>query len=188
MTVWYVAYGSNLLGARLRCYLEGGLAPGARWANPGARDATPSSADRRVDLVHPLVFGGPSRTWAGGPAFLDVERSGTSVGRGWRITHGQLEDVVAQENQLAPGAVRIDERVVRDGGEVVAGRYGRLVPLPPIDGEPAVTLTYRRRPTPRPPDPAYVSVIERGLRELGLAVAEARAALSAQPQLASARV
>lgn len=181
--VWYVAYGSNLLAARLRCYIEGGLAPGARWANPGARDSTPSTADRRVDLRHPLVFGGPSRTWAGGPAFLDVERQGTSVGRAWRISHGQLEDVVAQENRLQVGSVRIDEAVVRDGGGVVDGRYGRLVRLEPIDGEPAVTLTYRRRPAPRPPDPAYVSVIERGLRELGLAVSEVRAALSAQPQL-----
>ena len=51
--------------------------------------------------------------------------------------------------------------------------YGRLVVLPPIDGEPALTITVPEVPARRAPDPAYVAVIAAGLHELGLTVEEA---------------
>lgn len=175
--VWYVAYGSNLSAARFRCYLEGGRAPGARWTNPGARDPTPVRGDRRVSLPHPLMFGGPSHTWRGGPAYLDTQHEGWSVGRAWHISHAQFEDLVAQENGLDPGAVTVDPAMLHTGGVVLDDRYGRLVPLPPIEGVPAVTFSYITRPYERAPDPAYVSLLLAGLTELGLAPAEAAAAI-----------
>ena len=183
--LWYVSYGSNLFADRFTCYIAGGRAPGGRWTNPGARDGTPPTGDRRVDLDHALVFGGPSHTWHGGPAFLDLVTPGHSVGRGWRITADQFADLVAQENKLDPGAVTISEDLLREGGVVLPGaRYGRLVPLDPIDGEPAVTFTYIERPTERAPDPRYLELLQAGLEELGLAPGEARAVLRSQPQLA----
>lgn len=165
--LWYVAYGSNLLRERLLCYLAGGRPPGGRRDNPGARDSRPPTAHRAVELPHPIMFGGPSRTWRGGPAYLDVERDGAADGRGWRITHEQFEDLVAQENGLAPGAVSISAAVLSEGGVVVPSGYGRIVPLDSIDGEPAATVTYVRRPIDRDPDPAYLELIRRGLAELG---------------------
>ena len=183
--LWYVSYGSNLFAARFACYLAGGRAPGARWTNPGARDATPATGDRRIDLDHALVFGGPSHTWDGGPAYLDLVTPGHSVGRGWRMMHEQFEDLVAQENKLEPGAVTVSDALLHEGGVVVPdARYGRLVPLDEVEGEPAVTFTYIDRPHERAPDPAYVSLLERGLVELGLELGEARAMLRSQPQLA----
>lgn len=184
--LWYVSYGSNLSADRFLCYIAGGRAPGGRWTNPGARDPSPPSGDRRVELDHALVFGGPSHTWHGGPAFLDLVTPGRSVGRGWRITHEQFEDLVAQENKLDPGAVSIYPQLVADGGVVLPGaRYGRLVPLDPIGGVPAVTFTYIDRPTERAPDPRYLDLLRAGLEELGLAPGEARALLDSQPQLAA---
>ena len=171
--VWYVAYGSNLNAERFRCYIDGGSAAGSRRRNPGARDRTPVSGDRRVDLRHPLLFGGPSRMWAGGTAYLDTAVDGHGVGRAWRISHGQFEDLVAQENQRPAGDVVIDPTVLWTGGTVLDARYGELVPLDPIDDEPAVTFSYITRPTPRPPDPAYVDVIRAGMAELGLSEVQA---------------
>lgn len=185
--LWYVSYGSNLFGERFLCYLEGGLAPGARWRNPGSRDPSPPSGDVRVDLDHALVFGGPSHTWDGGPAFLDLVTPGRSVGRGWRITRTQFDDLVAQENKLDPGTVQVSDLLLTDGGVVLPdARYGRVVPLPQIHDEPAVTFTYVSRPVERAPDPAYVDLLRRGLVELGLDEDEARAVLASQPQLGTA--
>ncbi len=184
-TLWYVSYGSNLFAARFTCYLAGGRAPGARWTNPGARDPSPPTGDRRVDLDHALVFGGPSHTWHGGPAYLDLVTPGHSVGRGWRITREQFEDLVAQENKQAPGTLAISDEVLREGGVVLPGaRYGRLVPLEPVDGEHAVTFSYIDRPQERAPDPRYLDLLQAGLEELGLEPGEARALLRSQPQLA----
>ena len=183
--LWYVSYGSNLFAERFLCYIAGGTAPNARWTNPGARDATPPTGDRRVDLDHALVFGGPSHTWHGGPAYLDLVTPGHSVGRGWRITTEQFADLVAQENKLDPGSVTVSRTLLEEGGVVLPGtRYGRLVPLDPIDGEPAVTFTYIDRPAERAPDPRYLDLLQAGLEELGLPAGEARAILRSQPQLA----
>lgn len=182
--LWYVSYGSNLFAARFACYLAGGQARGGRRPNPGARDPSPATGDRRVDLDHALLFGGPSPNWAGGPAFLDLVTPGHSVGRGWRISHQQFEDLVAQENYLDPGSVTISEELLEDGGVVLPQvRYGRLVPLDPIDGERAVTFTYVERPPDRAPDPKYLDLLQAGLEEVGLAPDEAAAVLRAQPQL-----
>lgn len=184
--MWYVSYGSNLFADRFTCYIAGGRALGGRWTNPGARDPRPPTGDRRVDLDQALVFGGPSHTWHGGPAYLDLVTPGHSVGRGWRITPGQFEDLVAQENKLDPGALTIDQQLLHQGGVAVPGaRYGRVVPLDPVDGEPAVTFTYIDRPIERAPDPNYLDLLQAGLEELGLDAGEARALLHTQPQLAA---
>lgn len=165
--VWYVAYGSNLSAARLRCYLQGGTPTGARRAQPGARDPRPPSGDRRHDLPHALGFGGRSRKWGGGVAFLDVRRRGRTLGRAWRLTVGQLADLVAQENDLAPGAVVLTDDRLAHGGPVHPGRYGRLHRLRPIRDEPAVTLTVHVPPRPAAPSMAYLAMIDAGRGELG---------------------
>jgi hypothetical protein len=182
--VWYAAYGSNLCAARLACYLEGGTPLGARRATPGARDPRPPRDWRRVDLPHPLWFGGPSRTWRGGPAFLDVERPGTAVGRAWLVTRGQLADVVAQENGRPAGSVDLPDPLVAGGGVVLPGAaYGRVVALAPVDGRPCLTATYHRRPDGRAPDPAYLALVAAGLAETGLGAESARSLLAAHPQV-----
>lgn len=174
--VWYVAYGSNLCATRLGCYLEGGTPAGGRRETAGARDPRPPRGWRRVVLPHPLWFGGPSRTWRGGPAFLDVDGAGEAVGRAWLVTRDQLADVVAQENGLAAGAVELDDAHLEAGGVVVPrGPYGRVVALAGPDDRPALTCTYVRRPPWRAPDPAYLELVHVGLVETGVAPDEAHA-------------
>lgn len=176
--VWYVAYGSNLCAARLACYLQGGRPVGGRLTTLGARDGRAPRGDRPLQLTHPLLFGGPSHTWRGGPAYLDTRRPGGAVGRAWRVTRQQLEDVVAQENGLAPGAVTISDAVMADGGVVLPGsRYGRIVPVASPDELPAVTFTFITPPEPRAPDPAYVALLRAGMAEMGLSDAAATRAL-----------
>lgn len=178
--VWYVAYGSNLCAARLACYLDGGTPVGGRRATIGARDPSPPRDWRRVSLPHPLWFGGPSRTWRGGPAFLDVDRAGGAVGRAWLISREQFADVLAQENGRPPGTVDLDEPHLRAGGVALHGApYGRVVALPVLDDRPCVTVTYVERPAGRAPDPAYLDLVHAGLVECGLTTDEARAALLA---------
>lgn len=194
--VWYVAYGSNLCEARFACYLVGGTPAGGRRATPGARDGTPAREWRRVEVPHPLWFGGPSRTWRGGPAFLDVDAVGRSVGRAWLVTREQFADVAAQENGWEPGTVEVDDALLTDGGVLAAlhgdrpaprpvgdAPYARVAVLAPIDGRTSVTVTCPSRPTGRAPDPAYLALVRAGLLECGLAGDEADAALARQPQL-----
>jgi len=184
---WYVSYGSNLSSERLACYLAGGRPPGGRWTTPGARDPSPPAADRSVELDRALWFGGPSHTWDGGPAYLDVDTPGRTLARAWLLTHDQFEDVVAQENQLAPGSLAVARGMLEEGGVLLpAARYGRLVALPSVgaDEVPAVTFTYVDRPASRAPDPAYLAMLGAGLRELGLTATQADAYLTTQPQLA----
>ena len=167
--VWYVAYGSNLLASRLACYLAGGTPPGGRRSTAGARDPARPWDWRRLDLPHPLWFGGPSATWAGGPAFLDVDRAGRGVGRAWLVTVEQLADVVAQENGHPAGTVELADAALVDGAVVLPDApYGRVVPLPSPDARPCATVTYVRRPAGRAPDPAYLDLVRAGMAETGL--------------------
>lgn len=180
--VWYVAYGSNLCADRLACYLVGGTPAGGRRATAGARDRRPPRTWRRVALPHGLWFGGPSHTWRGGPAFLDVEHPGRAVGRAWLVTHDQLEDVVAQENGRLAGDVAVDARTLAVGGVVLPeAPYGRVVALPSPDGRPAATVTYVDRPAGRAPDPAYLALVRAGLAEAGVRAEESRALLDEHP-------
>jgi hypothetical protein len=121
--IWYVSYGSNILGSRLLCYLEGGRAPGARRRNPGCRNPTPPTADRVTQLPGRVGFVGNSPQWAGGVAWYDHDTSGPSPGRAWLLEASQFEDLVAQENHVDVGTVRIAASLWDDGG----------ADLPPVD-------------------------------------------------------
>ncbi|MBW3619359.1 MAG: histone deacetylase [Actinobacteria bacterium] len=169
MDVWYVSYGSNLAAARFGCYLSGGTPAGARRAMTGCRDARPPRRWRPTELPWRLRFGGESTVWGGGVAYLDLDRPGTTYARAWRITVGQFADVIAQENDLACGTVDVDTALLAAGGALFPGEsYGRVVPLPTLEGIPAVTFTCAELPPHRPPSPAYRSTMRTGLLELSL--------------------
>jgi hypothetical protein len=188
--VWYVAYGSNLSQQRLRCYLRGGRPVGSVHRNPGARDPRPPSAVRTVAIDRPAYFGGASRVWSGGVAFLDHGPAAgrPTLGRGYLITVEQFADVLAQEGRRPVGGP-LDPRIaasLADGARrsLGTGWYDTVVPLGPLDGHPAVTFTaawLRSEVAEMMPSPAYLSVVGAGLREAwGLTAAEAAAYLSAR--------
>ncbi len=174
-TVWYVSYGSNLLAERFRCYLEGGLAPGATGVpQPPARDRRPPRADGPIAIPHRLRFFGRSARWnGGGVAFVDpVDDPGSrTLGRGWRIGVDQLADV-ARGEAGADATVEVDLDRLRAIGRIElhpGRRYGTLVHLGRHpDGDDLVTITCTGVDglgPPNPPDESYRAVMIRGLRE-----------------------
>ena len=103
MHVWYASYGSYMSAERLACYLAGGCPPGATRTYPGARDRTLPTDVRPLELAGCVYFAWHSATWGGGIAFYDPDGPGSSVGRAYRLTLGQLSDVLEQEMHREPG-------------------------------------------------------------------------------------
>jgi hypothetical protein len=174
--VWYVAYGSNLSGARLQEYLDHGP------------DPTPPRADRPLTIGHPLFFAEESLTWGGGRAYVDhvVAVRPVTRARAWLLTRAQWADLHAQESGADhhPGA---DPASLADGEVRVvgAGRYDVLVGLGRHDDIPVVTFTGPARLDPASctrPAAAYLRRIATGLREAhDLTPLEAAAYLLGRP-------
>lgn len=173
--VWYAAYGSNLAADRFALYVQGGTHPTTGRVTPGCRDPRPPAASVAATLEHRVVFARHSTGWDGAVAFLDADGSGMALVRLWRITLGQLVDVVAQENVARPGTV--DGTAVVGLGRrrptcsvIAGGWYGRVLWCGERDGAPVLTCTADwdlAAEVPAPPAPAYVATMGQGLRELG---------------------
>lgn len=162
--VWYAAYGSNLSRVRFAHYLRGGTPVGAKHTYPGSRDTSAPLDDRPWELELELVFGGASRTWGGGVAFVDSSAGQIAKARLYLITLEQFEDVVAQENWLAPGSVVLGphDREMDVGTDHT---YGLVLPLAELEGRPILTVTQRRGTRIARPSVAYLKHIADGLRE-----------------------
>ena len=141
--VWYVAYGSNLSQDRFACYLQGGRPAGARRSYPGCRDRTPPREVVGLRLPGRIGFGGISRVWGGGLAFLDPESAdGEVVARGYLIGSDQLDEVHSLERRY-------------DSRSKVGAR----------DGLPMVALTSSEHHEPAAPSAAYLRTILSGLTD-----------------------
>ena len=172
-TVWYAAFGSNLLRERFVTYLTGGPVPYSTGrVQAGARDRRPPSAERTVEIDRRLYFAGSSPGWGhGGVAFIGGptvdERS--ALVRLWRITWSQFEDVFAQENaSTAPLAIDCEAVTAAGGLDLLPSRFGRVAPLGPgPDGAPMVTVTAPSDAAlpSRPADRSYLRVVGLGLMQ-----------------------
>lgn len=165
MRVWYAAYGSNMSWERLRCYLEGGRPEGGTRVYEGARDRSPPSSSAGRQIPGELVFGGTSRTWGGGVAFLVEGMSTTALARLVDISLEQFCDVIAQENWVDVGSVVLPEVPDRGAIEVSSDlTYGVVLGLGTHAGRPIVTFT-KREGEPAAPAPAYLRYVATGLWE-----------------------
>lgn len=164
--VWYAAYASNLLAERLRCYLAGGRPEGARRTYVGGRDPSPPTADRLLTLPGRLVFAGRSRVWGGALAFYDPAPASRVVTRIYRITFGQLSDLVAQEASHPVGHNLTPAGTEGEPWPTPSSVYESVVDLGEIDGHPVFTLTSLRPLEPAPPSTPYLRTILRGLEEV----------------------
>ena len=164
--VWYVAYASNMSADRLTCYLAGGRPAGASRTYEGCRDPSPPTGGATLHLRGRLVFAGRSRVWGGAMAFYDTDGVGDVVARGYRITFGQLSDLVSQEARHPVGADLTAAEVAGQPWPTPSGIYEALVHLGGRDGAPQFCLTSRRALEPAPPSAAYLRTIMRGLDEL----------------------
>jgi hypothetical protein len=164
--VWYAAYGSNLSRSRFGLYLRGGTPEGAGHAYPGSRDPSDPLDDRAWEISRELVFGGMSRTWGGGVAFVDPDTEVSTKARLYLITSEQFADVVAQENWVRPGEIVVPG--FEDGLEALVGAdhmYGLLLSLGSLEGHPICTFTQHRGTSAAAPSFAYLRHIADGLQE-----------------------
>jgi len=170
--VWYAAYGSNLHARRFNYYLEGGSPPGTSRTYPGFRDPTPPRASRALTLPGTVYFAWESPVWTGGVAFYAPGRVGDrAAARGYLLTAGQFDDLLAQEMYRAPGSCGpldldavVREGVVRLGG----GRYETVLCVGELDGSPILTFTAPWDPAAvelRRPSSRYLNMLAAGLRE-----------------------
>jgi hypothetical protein len=114
-----------------------------------------------------LVFAWESPTWGGGIAFYDAEASGEVLARAYLLTARQLADVLEQEMRRLPGPDHDLTRLLVDGHHALGpGRYETLRVVGRLDDRPVSTFTCLdpRSLGLRPPAPAYVATIVRGLR------------------------
>jgi hypothetical protein len=167
-SLWYVAYGSNLLLDRFRCYLAGGRPAGGNRTYPGCRDRSDPRAMVAIQIPGAIYFAGRSRMWDGGMAFYDTRSDGVVPVRAYLITVAQFSDVAAQEMRRAPG-VDLDVRGIGPNGYHVlgSGLYETVVSLGPLEGLPmmAITAGERTDQTLTPPSRPYLRSIVMGLRE-----------------------
>lgn len=140
--VYYASFGSNLFADRFNAYIAGGQPEGATRTYAGCRDTAPPSDDIPVALNGTVHYAGESLVWTGGVAFLDTGTQGKSLGRAYRITADQFDDVVAQECNEDPGTRRLDlPRLLTEGRHVEPGNYGTLVHVGDYNNAPVFTFT-----------------------------------------------
>jgi hypothetical protein len=168
---WYVAYGSNMHGERLRCYVAGGRPRGGTRTYPGCRDRRMPARSVGVELPGAVYFATESPVWAGGRAFYDPQAPGRVWGRAHLVTVGQFADIAAQEMYEAPGRDLDLGPVLADGRQRLGpGRYETLVHAGELDGLPLLTFTAPWRMTEVPwtkPSLAYLGHLAAGLLEAG---------------------
>ncbi len=164
--VWYVAYASNLRADRLRCYLAGGRPAEAQRLYLGGRDPSPPTADVRLTLPGGLVFGGRSTVWGGALAFYDPTEPGQVVARAYRLSFGQLSDLVSQEARQPVGTDLEPSLLAGRPWETRSGVYESLLDLGDRGGEPLFCLTSLRPPGAASPAAGYLRTILLGLGEI----------------------
>ncbi|WP_042146862.1 hypothetical protein [Paucisalibacillus sp. EB02] len=179
MDVWYASYGSNIMEKRFMAYIHGGIVQGSEQLERGCHDKTAPKKSGRIDIKYPLYFSKEGSKWGkGGVAFIGTEQSETenTIGRMYLITEEQFRDVVSQENNGME--VQIDLIEVEKNGfvDIHNGWYNRVVFLGKQNGSPIFTFTSSYSLNSvlfTKPSSAYLSVIAKGLMELGLTWEEA---------------
>jgi hypothetical protein len=166
--LWYVAYGTNLSIARLRCYLRGGRLPEVARQYQGCRDQSDPAATFALRLPGGIYFTGRSSVWDGGMAVYDTEHPGWVAARAYLLTASQFGDVLAQEMRQPPGT-DVDLTPVHRAGRHTygPGRYQTLLRVGSRYGLPMLTFTSvdHARRTLSAPTAAYLRTMAIGLRE-----------------------
>ena len=147
--VWYVSYGSNMLGERFMRYIKGGSYEGSAYREP-CKDMSPPAAVRTLEIPFGMYFGNLS-SWGGGVSFLDTTEKGKSLGVAYLITRQQFEHVSCEENGgRCPG-----------GGEW----YEDIIDLEPIDGIEVKTITNNDLRPYNEPSQRYLDTLFEGIKE-----------------------
>ena len=131
--VWYACYGSIVNRERFMRYIR------------NCADTTPPVEDRTFVINHSIYFAKHAEIWdGGGKAFLDDTGHGMALGRIYKITVDQFEDVKRQEGH----------------------DYTKRIHLGMVDGLPVFSFTDKQKNSPAvTPSEAYFTTILVGLKE-----------------------
>jgi hypothetical protein len=144
-TLWYASYGSNLDQERFLIYLHGGTPEGSNRTYPGCTDTGDPTGDVPIRWGGRPHFALTSRVWGGGIAFMDDAKDAQGLGRAYRVTAGQFDEIVHFENSgtTAAGAKKINLDDVLTAGRLATGpgAYETLVHVGDHDGAPVLTFT-----------------------------------------------
>ncbi|MFZ8784297.1 hypothetical protein [Thermocrinis sp.] len=145
--VLYAAYGSNLLTERLLTYIKGGKFRGLPKWHTGCPDKTEPVSLGWKRIPYRVYFGGYSRWWHGGVAFLSPEmepdREYHAVVRLWKMKREQYECVKSQEGKS----------------------YAKEINLGTLDGLDILTFTSEKKLNYNSPSKLYLDVLKEGLKE-----------------------
>lgn len=132
--VWYAAYGSNVNRNRFMEYIE-------RCDNK-----TNPVEDRPYVIPHDIYFASNSRIWEGkGVAFLDDSKKGIALGRVYKITRKQFDDIQKMEGK----------------------NYQKKIKLGDLDNLQVMTFTSSNvRTDLKEASNKYLEVIKTGLKEV----------------------
>ena len=125
--VWYVSYGSNLLGERFERYIRGGKCRFNGSYYTGCTDKSMPIKSVPVTIPFNMYYSNYKRSssWKNtAVCFLDISRPGMAYGRAYLIKKNQLDSIHRQEGNGA-------------------NWYPEKVSLPEIDGIPAYTFANR---------------------------------------------
>lgn len=148
--VWYVGYGSNLCEERFLCYINGGK---FKWGGSSAEGCTNKDlpkTNKQTQIPYRLFFAKSSSNWDnGGVAFInpnkDSDKSNWTLGRMWKITCEQYEEVRRQEGK---------------------SWYNHEIFLGEEDGFPIRTITNKKDLAPyNQPSDGYLKTVALGLKE-----------------------
>lgn len=185
--VWYAGYGSNLLPERFLTYMQGGHPPNApeHLVEEGARDSRPPRDEICAQIDFGISFGGESKRWGGGVAFVDPRpSSGQAYVRAYLVTIGQLEDLHRQENR-ADEVREVDlARLVADGSQRLHDAHypNLLVGAIHSDDRAIVVISGDAPPPTTVPGIAYLTTMAQGLDEgFGLTRSEIASYLCSRP-------
>jgi hypothetical protein len=178
MDVWYASYGSNLMEERFLAYIHGGIVPGSDRPEIGCRDKSSPKRNERIDIPYPLYFSKDRTKWGrGGVGFIgtDISEAERTIGRMYLITEEQFFDVVSQENNGMDVGVNLAEIEKNGFVDIHDGWYNRIIFLGKKNGAPIFTFSSNKSMNSimfTKPSAAYLSVIAKGLMELGLSQEE----------------
>lgn len=145
--IWYASYGANLLYERFTKYIKGGVCKYNGVSYVGCRDKSLPINSRPINIPYKMYYGNKSSSWGhAGVSFLDIERTGQTLGRMYLITREQLEDISRQEGR----------------GE---NWYNKSVVLGEHEGIEIVTITNKSKRSSFKPSDQYLEVIRRGLKD-----------------------
>ena len=132
--VWYACYGSNINNSRFMEYIN------------SCTDKTPPLESRPYQFEHPIYFAKSSKRWDnGGVAFLNDTCEGEALGRMYKITKEQYEQIKRKEGP----------------------NYGKKIYLGETDGIPMYTFTDFQKNEPLGiPSVYYFLTILNGLRDV----------------------